>query len=46
MIGKILHLFKKKPVPVVLKPQANFKIDTPSGAFYYLGSSKGKSVIN
>ncbi len=46
MICKILQLFKNKPVAVVLKQNTNFKLETPSGTFYYLGSSKGKSVIN
>lgn len=46
MIGKILQFFKNKPVPVVLRQHTNFKIETPAGTFYYLGSGKGKSVIN
>lgn len=46
MICKILHFFKKKPVAVVLMQHNNFSIQTTTGTFYYLGSKKGKSVIN
>jgi hypothetical protein len=46
MIGKILHLFRKKPIPVVLKPVSNFKQKTATGTFYYLGCKNGKSDFN
>ena len=46
MIGKILQFFKKKRVSVVLRQHDNFSIKISTGTFYYLGSKKGKSVIN